>query len=257
MKEKRLKLIESFFVVVMTIILLAMVFPVLTKAKENAQTACANNIKQILHAAIMYAEDYNGWWPIGDVGVKYHPPNSYAEGFPWYLLAIKKKYIPLKVYECPADETKVGREDGCTYPLPWLKGHYISYVWNVGMSGFKYSGGGWGTLPVYKDYLKHPEKDVVLADAEWERYPKAGFGPFWSQSGYMSITAFPGPNNKVYGFHHYVEGPGGRKIGGSNTGFADGHVEWVTPERWWKEFYKKGDNKPGKGTWGYSNINFR
>jgi prepilin-type N-terminal cleavage/methylation domain-containing protein/prepilin-type processing-associated H-X9-DG protein len=57
-------LIELLVVIAIIAILAAILFPVFAKAREKArQTACLSNMKQIAMATLMYANDYDEWWP--------------------------------------------------------------------------------------------------------------------------------------------------------------------------------------------------
>ena len=65
MKKKGFTLIELLVVIAIIAILAAMLLPVLSRARERARMAvCINNLKQIVLAARMYMEDWDGWLPL-------------------------------------------------------------------------------------------------------------------------------------------------------------------------------------------------
>lgn len=58
-------LIELLVVVAIIAVLAAMLMPALSKARMRAKRVqCTSQLKQCLYGALMYAEDYNGWFPI-------------------------------------------------------------------------------------------------------------------------------------------------------------------------------------------------
>src|SRR4028118_1046515 len=58
-------LIELLVVIAIIAILAAILFPVFAQAREKArQTSCLSNTKQIGLAALMYASDYDGTFPL-------------------------------------------------------------------------------------------------------------------------------------------------------------------------------------------------
>ena len=80
--ESAFTLIELLVVVLIICILAAILFPVLQQAKERSyRTTCQSNMKQIMTAVKMYADDWGGClppvdvdWP-GSTGLKTWPGN--------------------------------------------------------------------------------------------------------------------------------------------------------------------------------------
>src|SRR5882724_457674 len=59
-------LIELLVVIAIIAILAAILFPVFAQAREKArQTSCLSNNKQIGLAVLMYAQDYDEYYPMG------------------------------------------------------------------------------------------------------------------------------------------------------------------------------------------------
>jgi prepilin-type processing-associated H-X9-DG protein len=87
-----LTLLELLVVVAVIIILAALIFPALGRAKaKGSQTSCLNNNHQLLLATILYAADNNEELP-----PRYLPTNSW----PYKL---QPYYINWKIIACPSD----------------------------------------------------------------------------------------------------------------------------------------------------------
>ena len=67
MKRKGFTLIELLVVIAIIAILAAILFPVFGRAREKArQSSCLSNMKQIGTAMIMYCQDYDENYPLGE-----------------------------------------------------------------------------------------------------------------------------------------------------------------------------------------------
>ena len=91
-------LIELLVVIAIIAILAAILFPVFAKAREKArQTSCLSNVKQIVLAALQYAQDYDERLPMHVVASNASPTWLYwpRAVFPY----IKNE----QVFECPSD----------------------------------------------------------------------------------------------------------------------------------------------------------
>ncbi|MCH8274939.1 MAG: DUF1559 domain-containing protein [Armatimonadetes bacterium] len=136
-------------VIAIIAILAALLFPVLTQAKERAKTtACSNNLKQLAHAVQIYLDDYDQRFPLAvtlDVAAGTYRTGEFSE-FPnaWRSSQTGARHAENRthwssaiypyienhgIYACPsgADDRLPGVPD---YGSPLVPPRYVSYTYN-------------------------------------------------------------------------------------------------------------------------------
>ena len=147
-------LIELMVVIAIISILAAMLLPALQKARNSVkQTVCANNLKQIGTANMMYLNDYNDCFPHYFI----HPCFRVSEpSQQWAYLPYLKKY---NVMLCPSDQS------------PWtlVAQNYVtprSYGRNYFL--FMYTAGANNGTPMYGvrgRKIKQPSESYHMGDS--------------------------------------------------------------------------------------------
>ncbi len=219
-------LIEILVVIAIIGILSAILFPVLSRARENGRkTACLSNMKQLGLAFQQYQQDSRGKYPLaanfqawdkgyghwvsGPVGssmVSIAPlPTSSSDPFtePTFSSAANVKdgalfpYVKsTAVYACPS--SKFGEETG------------LSYGMNCAVSGLATS------------RIRSPGDIILLVD---EKYPTDGF--FYARN----ICNGAGCSTDTLQSRHN---------GGGNMLFADGHAKFFTTDQFKIDYSAEG-----------------
>ncbi len=196
-------LIELLVVIAIIAILAAILFPVFARAREKArQTSCLSNIKQIVLALMMYAEDYDEIMPMG----VYPDWMTYWDTkVDWSGSVIGDGLI--------TPYTKNQQLAAC----PSLKGisadrPYCGYAYNVSYVGCSPAEGG---QPAALGEIQRPSETVMVADsAIWSSYTSELYGNNLLRAPSHPHTAWdPGPN--VH-FRHNAT---------ANVGYCDGHAK--------------------------------
>jgi len=229
MRRKGFTLIELLVVIAIIAILAAILFPVFSRAREQARkAACVSNMKQLAQALVMYAQDWDenfpDWRWARDRG---NPPVSGnpATPLPWYLAAFP--YVKNQdVYVCPSDNRcPEGGAKGrmCCEDCKYTR-FPISYGINEVISG-------WGRTSLAQ--WQRPAETVLLGDC------RASLTGSWPSStpnspGYIAryILSNQPPSDACGGCGKGINLPAmrddyTRHTGGSVLAFADGHVKWV------------------------------
>jgi prepilin-type N-terminal cleavage/methylation domain-containing protein/prepilin-type processing-associated H-X9-DG protein len=115
-------LIELLVVIAIIAILAGMLLPALSKAKETGKRiACVNHMRQLGLAAMMYADDHDGRFPVRELGVD---PGAW----PTTLL---DGYKDLRLLVCPSDAPNpVSGGPNPNHPADQAPRSYILNGWN-------------------------------------------------------------------------------------------------------------------------------
>jgi len=217
-------LIELLVVIAIIAILASMLLPALQQAKAKAlQASCQSNLKQLMLGMIQYQSDYDGRYPRWHWG---NDRNLGVDGPNNWFKAIYPYVGDEKVYLCPA------RTD-----TTW-SGYYGQHITGDGTanpSNVKPSYGMnesllQGEYPesVRDVQLKHPTESLILGDCRRVLGGWAPNGFLWRyigsdnsySDGTLGCSCGSGIGNKSLISSAAIHN------GGSNIGFADGHVKW-------------------------------
>lgn len=234
-------LIELLVVIAIIAILAAILFPVFASAREKArQATCASNLKQLGLAVIQYVQDYDEFYPQGDIYVTDSSGTAcmtqLESEYPSYLLFNDVfNYSPQPmwmgyiypyvkstgVYYCPDGPSVIDGSYWANRPASETFGYAVNT--NVLEQSLWQNMNANCTGPSYTDrYLlsskvETPTTIVMLADmGETDRAELPDTGPWLTGSA-------PG----WWGTTTYGANPSERHSGGANNLFCDGHVKWM------------------------------
>ncbi len=235
-KRPNFTIIELLIVIAIMAILAAMLFPALNQARETARRGkCIGQLKEISNACIMYADDFNGYFPLstklGASGI-YKP--TYAG-----ILYITRNLTNPRVYICPtaisyqdAEQCLKVKNYGFNPDVDlWETGGNTLFDWiHYAPNNYyvKYAQDG-SDAPVKYLQTRMPSVKVMLADSvnsnptEYvaNNPPRRGSGralinTYSSSAGYAYLRPMMDP----------------RHSNSSNVSWADGHVS--TEKEAWK-----------------------
>ncbi len=222
MRSKRaFTLVELLVVIGIIAALIAMLLPVLSRAREAAKaTRCLSNIRQLGAALVMYTNENKGYLPVqyGDVS-DFAQPTVYDTSNPsgWSCFAFLIHYLEginntAPLLACPS----AGEYPWTSWGLPSPPSD-TNYMVNSAALG----------RPVTR--IRNPSEIIWLQEDRfrwniaWRRPAYAGGNPPQYAAWCFDNGSFWG---QEYSNHHYVSGALGGKYGGGNLAFVDGHAEF-------------------------------
>jgi len=236
--QRGFTLIELLVVIAIIAILAAILFPVFAQAREKARSiSCLSNLKQVMSAILMYAQDYDERLPMWTTPCWDFSAFGVVNNQPWWMRVYP--YIRNEgVFTCPSDSGWASHQGGdaniwpgscggafsCGQrPTNRLPKQRISYGYNEIMMNNLENGAKMSSW-------KQPARVVTVADC-WG----AIHSPWSQDSTYRGILGriafaqgvwqcgcpWPGSDSVPANADNYS-----RHSGGSNIGFLDGHVKW-------------------------------
>lgn len=230
-------LIELLVVVSIIALLIAILLPALSRAKDAAKAVkCSSNLRQLAVAQAAYVADNDGQftaarhWVWGDPNLngvddfrsRYNDP-TLTDGIE---LGTLFPYVNgnLDIYLCPVSKDVLTPD---TFPTSWgtdLKRNYVQN-WNVGPLTDYDKSFGWASEEHTPGSLKRPSDMVVFSEENSFTIP--GYSRFTMNDGYLlgRRSVAEHDTDCFASFHNtpYAD----RTEGDANASFADGHVEFV------------------------------
>jgi prepilin-type N-terminal cleavage/methylation domain-containing protein/prepilin-type processing-associated H-X9-DG protein len=248
-------LIELLVVIAIIAILAAILFPVFSRAREQARkSACLSNLKQLGQAILMYVQDWDEVLPFAVpacAGPKHR--QWWAQIYPYTKNA--------SILHCPSSTTPwtmrtnpgyaagfaCGGDPYCTELLPGMpaEGNFISYGAPIGIFGGAHCDPVWpsgspcgGANGGRTAPLRDPVHTILLADSTianiaWDACLQDGLIAPIVFANYSSRCPY-GPCGPFYAnFDAALQAIGKsedavtRHTGGANIVFLDGHSKWL------------------------------
>ncbi|MGD0461218.1 MAG: DUF1559 domain-containing protein [Tepidisphaeraceae bacterium] len=217
MAKRAFTLVELLVVVGIIVVLIGILLPALSTARQQALTVtCLSNLRQMVIAAHNYADAYNGQYPIAyysDLG------STQTVSYNWDF-TVTRTLSTGQVTVTPGILWQ-GSTNAQIQQCPSFSGNsnapgdpYTGYNYNDSYIG----GGQSGSLtaaPAKLNRVSRPSRCALFGDGQYS----AGANKFMR-------SPFPGPDDTVFGFNAAWAGTQGfRHRGGTNIAFCDGHAE--------------------------------
>lgn len=218
-------LIELLIVITIIAILAATLFPVFSRARENARRAsCSSNLKQIGVAMLQYLQDYDERYTLALMG---EVPGRDSFGPPWGTGAVGTTPCTRTGQTCQVSVADYGSWD--TFIQPYLKNTQV----------FLCPSDSRGNLRTYNyNWTFSSQNQAVLSTVSetWMLLEVGGTGggtPTWSLPGTGRFAAEYLPDDARWNstLNAASANYGGKRRGqfhfeGTNILFADGHVKY-------------------------------
>ncbi len=213
-------LIELLVVMAIIAILVAMLFPVFSSAREKArQTACSSNLHQIGVAFGMYLQDYNEKMPSrqdlkSSLSGGYHPWTGWPQTDPrsgWAALVLNTYLKNDDIWSCPSaaldtPQTKQAFTSNAESPLSRY------WMWRFDSK----------ESPIPLDNFWGKTTEQALTDLQQANNPQAGQPKSVSEAELATDVYFP---KTAGGIPEALQGKGAHTEG-RNRLFLDYHVKW-------------------------------
>jgi prepilin-type N-terminal cleavage/methylation domain-containing protein/prepilin-type processing-associated H-X9-DG protein len=233
-------LIELLVVIAIIAILAAILFPVFERARAKAQQAqCLSNEKQLTLGCLMYCTDNDDTMPGGEFTNGVWIPYWSGRIYP-YVKNGAIFYCPAS----PADMTVTYEDAAQTDPYP------TDYHLNCAIGDISPNNcctpGGYGTsctgppqTPLRQSVINKPAQMILLFEGDGpgtagynNRY---NYTPACAESNNVSGVVYKGGSpwlSTSWDLAHYYWGcwVGTHHNTGSNVGFCDGHVKWLSAQ---------------------------
>ena len=230
--QRAFTLIELLVVIGVIAILVGILLPALSSARRQAWSAqCKSNLRQILVASIVYAQENHGHWPPAHVDYltknrhRWHGTRATATTpFDFAGSPLKPYLRTPQIKACPVFEVSTGSgfEKGCGG-----YGYNAQYIGSQAFDPIQFTNpvgpAAWdkqfGNVPAKQNMIRRPAEKIAFADAGIANSPNA----LVEYSFLEPPTTHFGETSPSLHFRHSRR---------ANVGWADGHVtgelfEWT------------------------------
>jgi prepilin-type N-terminal cleavage/methylation domain-containing protein len=221
LRRRGFTLIELLVVIGIIVILISILVPILSGARDaGVRLRCMNNMKQLANANLLYENDYNGYlpWPNWDAattGWLYR----YQSGFVWTQSSVRtgllwRYHQSDQTYRCPLD----------TGPWTGSSSNLTSYLMNGATCG--YGAGTPGVVTISATGLPIPPRGSSGLPARWF---KSDAICFWEpQEERPGATSAVWNDGSSYPTEALTVRHGAGDGDGACVGMFSGAAEWIT-----------------------------